>query len=125
MHSVTELPEGYREIFRVDLQKDKKKALLVNLCGTVIMLLMAFLMSFRVPISTLFSMEDGVVADFKADFLTDDIDFFEAFGSFGPFAQDFLYLKMGAQGDGVLIPAGGEGHHRAFGGGVDGIDDFL
>ena len=41
-HSVTVLPTGYAEYFHVNLQKDKKTALAVNLTGTV--LLVALLM---------------------------------------------------------------------------------
>lgn len=59
MRSVTELPEGYRAIFSVDLQKDKKTALFVNLLGAAILLLMAVPMHFAVPISALFSFEQG------------------------------------------------------------------
>lgn len=61
MYSVTTLPEGYREIFAVDLQKDKKKALMINLLGALIMIAMGVPMHFVVPFSTLFSMEDGLL----------------------------------------------------------------
>ncbi|MBR2907982.1 MAG: DUF3267 domain-containing protein [Clostridia bacterium] len=64
MHSVTALPDRYREIFSVDLQKDKKKAILVNSLGVLIMLAMGIPMSFFVPFSTLFSMDEGLLAYF-------------------------------------------------------------
>ena len=40
-HSVTVLPENYREIYTVDLQKNKKMALLVNGLGIAVILAMA------------------------------------------------------------------------------------
>ena len=59
MKSVNILPEGYKEFYSVDLQKDKKMSLLVNGIAFVIGLLMFIPMNFFVPISTLFSMENG------------------------------------------------------------------
>ncbi|MBQ7322038.1 MAG: DUF3267 domain-containing protein [Clostridia bacterium] len=60
--STTELPEAYREIYTVDLQKNKKMALLVNGIGVVILIAMVLPAAFLVPISTLFSMEQGFLA---------------------------------------------------------------
>ncbi|MBQ1996520.1 MAG: DUF3267 domain-containing protein [Clostridia bacterium] len=60
MKSVNILPEGYKEFYSVDLQKDKKMSLLVNGIAFVIGLLMFIPMNFFVPISTLFSMENGM-----------------------------------------------------------------
>ena len=40
MKSFTTLPEGYREIFNVDLNKNKKAAVAINVLATVIMLAM-------------------------------------------------------------------------------------
>lgn len=53
------LPEGYREIFAVDLQGDKRKALLVNGLAAVIALVMGVGMHFAVPITGLFDMSAG------------------------------------------------------------------
>ena len=39
-HSTTSLPEGYREIYSVDLQKNKKMALWVNGIGVLIMVIL-------------------------------------------------------------------------------------
>ena len=58
------LPDGYREIYSVDLQKDKKLALLVNGLATLIGVLLAVPMHFIVPISTLFDMSQGMGAYF-------------------------------------------------------------
>lgn len=60
MKSVNILPEGYKEFYSIDLQKDKKMSLLVNGVALVIGLLMFIPMNFFVPISTLFSMENGM-----------------------------------------------------------------
>jgi Na+-transporting methylmalonyl-CoA/oxaloacetate decarboxylase beta subunit len=56
-HSFTELPEGYREIYTVDLQKNKKMMLCLNGMALLIALVMAIPAALLVPISTLFSME--------------------------------------------------------------------
>jgi len=56
------LPDGYREYFSVDLQKDKKKAILVNVIAVLITLVMAVPMHFYISIGTLFDMEKGLLA---------------------------------------------------------------
>ena len=60
MKAVKSLPEGYREICAIDLQKNKKMALFVNLLAIVIAALLAIPMHYVVPISSLFSMENGM-----------------------------------------------------------------
>lgn len=60
MRAVEALPEGYREIYSVDLQKDKKALVLVNLLAVIIAVLLIVPMLFVVPISALFSMEGGI-----------------------------------------------------------------
>lgn len=56
------LPEGYREIFSVDLQKNKKNAILVNGLGLVIAAVLAVAGCFAVPLSELYSMEEGLLS---------------------------------------------------------------
>lgn len=60
MKAVECLPEGYREICAIDLQKDKKMAVFVNLLAIVIAVLLAVPMHFVVPIFSIFSMESGI-----------------------------------------------------------------
>ncbi|MBE6782655.1 MAG: DUF3267 domain-containing protein [Ruminococcaceae bacterium] len=60
MKAMKYLPEGYRQIYDVDLKKDKKASLIVNLLAIVIMIILAVPMHFVVPIYSLFSMEDGI-----------------------------------------------------------------
>lgn len=60
MKAVKNLPEGYRELCAIDLQKNKKMALFVNLLAIVIAALLAIPMHYVVPISSLFSMENGM-----------------------------------------------------------------
>ncbi len=60
MKALTELPQGYGELFSIDLQKDKKLMLLVNGLAVLIGVLMAVPMHFAVPIDTLFSFEKGM-----------------------------------------------------------------
>ena len=62
MKAVEKLPEGYREIYTIDLQKDKKTSLLVNLLALVIAALFAVPMHFIVPVTTLLSMENGLTS---------------------------------------------------------------
>ncbi len=64
MKSYNTLPEGYKEIYSVDLQKDKKAALLVNVIGVIIMLVMGVPMHFVVPVTKLFDMSAGLGAYF-------------------------------------------------------------
>lgn len=64
MKSYNRLPEGYKEIYSVDLQKDKKTALLVNVIGVIIMLVMGVPMHFVVPVTKLFDMSAGLGAYF-------------------------------------------------------------
>lgn len=54
MKSLEILPEECKEILSIDLQKDKKLALLVNVLAIVIAVLLAVPMNFYIPISTLF-----------------------------------------------------------------------
>ena len=58
--AVETLPDGYREIYSVDLQKNKKVALLVNLLAIVIAVVLVVTMHFFVPISSLFDMQNGL-----------------------------------------------------------------
>lgn len=60
MKTVSTLPEGYKQILNIDLSKDKKLALLVNVMAILIGVLMAVPMNFYLPITTLFSFEKGV-----------------------------------------------------------------
>lgn len=64
MKSYVELPQGYREIDSIDLQKNKKLSLLVNGLALLIGVLMAVPMHFVVPITALFDMSDGLTAYF-------------------------------------------------------------
>lgn len=67
--SYLQLPEGYHESFRVDLQKDKKLALLVNGGALVIALVMILPAIRLVSIGTLFSFEQGF-GNYVARFIT-------------------------------------------------------
>ncbi|MBQ8174638.1 MAG: DUF3267 domain-containing protein [Clostridia bacterium] len=55
----TELPTGYREILSVDLQKNKKLAVLVNVSAAVIAVLLAVLGHFHISILSLFDLSHG------------------------------------------------------------------
>lgn len=59
MKAYNQLPAGYKEILSINLQKDKKLALLINLMGLFIMLVMGIPMHFYIPISTLFDFSQG------------------------------------------------------------------
>lgn len=54
------LPEGYQEIYSIDLQKDKKAAVLVNALALMIAAAMVVPMHFYIPITTLFDMRSGL-----------------------------------------------------------------
>ncbi len=57
MNCVKQLPQGYGERAKIDLQKNKKEALLVNGVALVIMLILAAVGSLFVPLTEWFSME--------------------------------------------------------------------
>lgn len=50
-----QLPEGYKEIYRLNLQKDKKKAILLNLLSLIIGVIMLIAGHLIVPMSTVFN----------------------------------------------------------------------
>lgn len=56
------MPEGYVEIFSVDLKNNKRLMLLVNGIALVIAALLAVPMCFLVPIAPLFSMDKGMLS---------------------------------------------------------------
>ena len=58
--AVEALPEGYREFYFINLQKNKKMSLLVNLLAVIIAVLLLVPMLFFVPISSLFVMDKGL-----------------------------------------------------------------
>lgn len=62
MKAVQKLPDSYREIFSVDLQKNIKVAVLVNVLVTVLFVVFAIPMHFYIPITTMFDKQDGLVA---------------------------------------------------------------
>ncbi len=62
MKAVSQLPDAFREIYAIDLQKDKKLSLLVNGLAILIGVLLVVPMQFVVPIGTLFDMSQGLGA---------------------------------------------------------------
>ncbi len=60
MKAYQALPEGYREIYSVNMQKDKKLAFWLNFFSLVIGAVMAAPMHFYIPISTVFDMSEGM-----------------------------------------------------------------
>ena len=58
MQSVMSLPEGYREILHIDIQKNKKMALIVNGLAVATMLVMFGVAMRIVPITTMFDPMD-------------------------------------------------------------------
>lgn len=61
MKSVSSLPEGYEEIYSVDLQKNKRMMLLINAMAFLIAVTMVVPTCFFVPITVLFDMKNGIV----------------------------------------------------------------
>ena len=59
MKAYQALPGGYREIYSVNMQKDKKLAFWLNFFSLVIGAVMAVPMHFYIPISTVFDMSEG------------------------------------------------------------------
>ena len=59
MRKFENLPDDYREIYSIDLQKDKKMSVIVNGLAIVIAALLAIPMNFVVPFYTMFNLENG------------------------------------------------------------------
>ena len=57
MKAVEALPEGYREYYSLNLQKDKKTAILVNVIAILIAVLMFVPMIFVIPITSLINLD--------------------------------------------------------------------
>lgn len=60
MKALNTLPDGYSQIYEIDLQKNKKKLLLVNGIAFIISVLMIVPMCFYIPITELFSFREGM-----------------------------------------------------------------
>lgn len=60
MQSCLELPQNYRPVLNIDLQKDKKLALLVNGLAIVIAVVLLIPGNMAVPAARLFDVEDGM-----------------------------------------------------------------
>lgn len=60
MRAFVSLPSGYRESFTLELQKDKKTAILINLLALFIAAIMAVIGHFRVSITAFYAMSDGL-----------------------------------------------------------------
>lgn len=60
MKAIEKLPAEYEKIYELNLQKDKKTAILVNGLALVIAAVMGVAMHFFVPVTSLFDMEKGL-----------------------------------------------------------------
>ncbi len=57
-HSV--LPDGYAEIYSLDIKNDKKLSLLINIFAIIIALVIVIPAHFYIPIWSMFSMDEGI-----------------------------------------------------------------
>ena len=64
MKALGVLPEDYGEIYSLNLQKDKRTAIIVNLLALAIAAVMAASMNFFVPVTSFFDMSGGIVRYF-------------------------------------------------------------
>ena len=62
MKAIQSLPNDYTQLFEVNLQKSKKLAIAINIFAVIIAIIMIVPAHFIVPISELFSFEQGIVA---------------------------------------------------------------
>lgn len=60
MKTLSYLPDDYRELCAIDLEKNKRSALYINLLGVLITLVMAIVMNTIIPLSSLFERDVGV-----------------------------------------------------------------
>ncbi len=59
VHVIRELPPGCVEIDRIDLQHDRRTAMVVNAAALVVMIAMGFGMNFVIPVAEMFDVENG------------------------------------------------------------------
>ncbi len=59
MKALQALPDGYREIFSVNLAKNKKMLIGLNVTALIVAVLMAISAAFIIPISAMFDFSDG------------------------------------------------------------------
>ena len=64
-HALQSLPEGYREILHLDLQKDKKSATTVNVLAVVLAVVLGIVFHLMVPISSFFRTTGDLAADLE------------------------------------------------------------
>lgn len=64
MKAIGVLPEDYGEIYSLNLQKDKRTAIIVNLLALAIAAVMAVSMNFFVPVTSVFDMSGGIARYF-------------------------------------------------------------
>lgn len=69
MKALNHLPANYKEILSINLQKDKKLALLINIAAFVIAIVMAVPMHFYIPINSMFDMSEGILMYFFRFFI--------------------------------------------------------
>lgn len=62
MNCCQSLPEGYREVYGIDLQRDKKPALIINLLSIVLAVAVAVPMNLYCPFWVLLDMSEGSTA---------------------------------------------------------------
>lgn len=60
MKAIRNIPAEYKEIYEINLQKDKKAAILINGLALLIAVAMIVFMNAFVPITSLFNMENGL-----------------------------------------------------------------
>ena len=64
MKAIGVLPEDYGEIYSLNLQKDKRAAIIINLLALAIAAVMAVSMNFFVPVTSFFDLSGGIVRYF-------------------------------------------------------------
>ncbi len=69
MKALNHLPANYKEILSINIQKDKKLALLINIAAFVIAIVMAVPMHFYIPINSMFDMSEGILMYFFRFFI--------------------------------------------------------
>ena len=69
MKNTNELPEGYEEIYKIDLKNDKKTATLVHVVVYFIAILMIIIGLIFVPITTLWDLSNGVAVVYVKSFV--------------------------------------------------------
>lgn len=112
MKSVEILPKNYKQILKIDLQQDKKLAVLVNLAALAIAVVMVAAAAFVIPLSTILDHQPLVLIEICLVFLAGSIVYILGHEAVhGIFMKKFCTAKVNYGFTGLYAYAGSCGYY--------------